>query len=199
MPRVLIVGAGLTGCTLAWRLAQEGVGLDPARAGRGARRPDPLRAHGRRALRAARLAHLPHRGQEVWELANSMTPFNDYRHRVDIVVEGKVLNWPILVSDIDAQSRTEEIKAELEERRGAGRRAARPGGQLRGVVPGADGARSSTSATSSPTPRSSGAGRRRRCRRSGRRGGCRCAGTTTRTCSPTPTRAGRRGPTATRT
>jgi UDP-galactopyranose mutase len=47
-----------------------------------------------------------------------MTPFNDYRHRVDIVVEGKVLNWPILVSDIDAQSRSEEIKAELEERRG---------------------------------------------------------------------------------
>ena len=55
---------------------------------------------------------------EVWELANSMTPFNDYRHRVDIVVEGKILNWPILVSDIDAQSRSEEIHAQLREREG---------------------------------------------------------------------------------
>ena len=40
--------------------------------------------------------------EEVWELANAMTPFNDYRHRVDISVEGKILNWPILLSDIDA-------------------------------------------------------------------------------------------------
>jgi UDP-galactopyranose mutase len=53
----------------------------------------------------------------VWDLANSMTPFRPYRHRVDIVVEGKILNWPILVSDIDAQSRSEEIKRELDERR----------------------------------------------------------------------------------
>ena len=50
---------------------------------------------------------------EVWELANAMTPFNDYRHRVDIVVDGGIYNWPILVSDIDAQSRSEEIHAEL--------------------------------------------------------------------------------------
>jgi UDP-galactopyranose mutase len=47
-----------------------------------------------------------------------MTPFNDYRHRVDIVIEGKLLNWPILLSDIDAQSGGDQIKAELEERRG---------------------------------------------------------------------------------
>jgi UDP-galactopyranose mutase len=47
-----------------------------------------------------------------------MTPFNDYRHRVDIVVEGKILNWPILVSDIDAQSRSEEIHEQLREREG---------------------------------------------------------------------------------
>src|SRR5207245_1698018 len=42
---------------------------------------------------------------EVWELANRMTPFNDYRHRVDIVIEGKLLNWPILGDDIHAQLR----------------------------------------------------------------------------------------------
>ena len=61
--------------------------------------------------------------QEVWELANAMTPFNDYRHRVDISVEGKILNWPILLSDIDAQSRGDEIKARAQRARGRRRRA----------------------------------------------------------------------------
>jgi UDP-galactopyranose mutase len=47
-----------------------------------------------------------------------MTPFNDYRHRVEIVIEGKILNWPILLSDIDAQSRSDEIHEQLREREG---------------------------------------------------------------------------------
>jgi len=47
-----------------------------------------------------------------------MTPFNDYRHRVDILADGQVLNWPILLSDIQRQSRGDEILAQLEERRG---------------------------------------------------------------------------------
>jgi UDP-galactopyranose mutase len=55
--------------------------------------------------------------EEVWDLANRMTPFRPYRHRVDILIEGKLLNWPILASDIEAQSRSEEILAQLEERR----------------------------------------------------------------------------------
>jgi UDP-galactopyranose mutase len=46
-----------------------------------------------------------------------MTPFRPYRHRVDILADGKVLNWPILLSDIERQSRSEEIFAQLEERR----------------------------------------------------------------------------------
>jgi UDP-galactopyranose mutase len=33
------------------------------------------------------------------------------------MIEGRLLNWPILVSDIDAQSRSEEIRAQLAERR----------------------------------------------------------------------------------
>jgi len=55
--------------------------------------------------------------EEVWKLANAMTPFNDYRHRVDILADGQILNWPILLSDIERQSRGEEILAQLEERR----------------------------------------------------------------------------------
>jgi UDP-galactopyranose mutase len=55
---------------------------------------------------------------EVWQLATSMTPFRDYRHRVDIVVDGGLYNWPILLSDLEAQSRSEEILAQLAERRG---------------------------------------------------------------------------------
>ena len=118
MPRALIVGAGLTGCTLAWRLAQEGVAstlLEQTQVPGGLIRSEHMGG----VLYEPHGSHIFHtEDTEVWELANAMTPFNLYRHRVDIVVEGKVLNWPILLSDIDAQSRSDEIKAQLEERRG---------------------------------------------------------------------------------
>ena len=118
MSRVLVVGAGLTGCTLAHRLAQAGVQstlLERARVPGGLIRSDHMGG----VLYEPHGSHIFHtEDREVWELANAMTPFNDYRHRVDIVVEGKVLNWPILLSDLDAQSRSDEIRAELEARRG---------------------------------------------------------------------------------
>ena len=117
MSRVLIVGAGLTGATVAHRLAREGVDsvlLERADVPGGLIRSEHLEG----VLYEPHGSHIFHtEDQEVWELANAMTPFNDYRHRVDIVIEGKVLNWPILVSDIDAQSRSEEIRRELDERR----------------------------------------------------------------------------------
>src|SRR3954454_7233595 len=117
MHRVLIVGAGLTGCTLAWRLAQEGVSstlLEQAEVPGGLIRSEHMGG----VLYEPHGSHIFHtEDTEVWELANEMTPFNDYRHRVDIVVEGRILNWPILVSDIDRQSRSDEIRAELAERR----------------------------------------------------------------------------------
>jgi len=118
MPRALIVGAGLTGCTLAWRLAREEIDcvlLEREEVPGGLIRSEHL--HG--VLYEPHGSHIFHTGdEEVWSLATSMTPFRPYRHRVDIAVEGKILNWPILLSDIDAQSRSEEIKAELESRRG---------------------------------------------------------------------------------
>jgi UDP-galactopyranose mutase len=116
--RVLIVGGGLTACTLAYSLSRDGVEsvicerMDvPGGLIRSERMGGVLyEPHG---------SHIFHtEDEEVWRLANAMTPFNDYRHRVDIVVEGRILNWPILVSDIDKQSRGEEIRRELEERRG---------------------------------------------------------------------------------
>jgi UDP-galactopyranose mutase len=117
MSRVLIVGAGLTGCTLGWRLAQEGVEtvlLERADVPGGLVRSEHMEG----VLYEPHGSHIFHtEDREVWDLANSMTPFRDYRHRVDIVVEGKILNWPILVSDIDAQSRSEDIRRELEERK----------------------------------------------------------------------------------
>ena len=118
MSRVLIVGAGLTGCTVAHRLARDGVEsvlLERAPTPGGLIRS----AHMNGVLYEPHGSHIFHtEDKEVWELANSMTPFNDYRHRVEIVIEGKILNWPILVSDIDAQSRSEEIHAQLREREG---------------------------------------------------------------------------------
>jgi UDP-galactopyranose mutase len=117
MTRALIVGGGLTGCALAWKLAQEGtdsVVLERADVPGGLVRS----AHMEGVLYEPHGSHIFHtEDEEVWTLANQMTPFRPYRHRVDIVVEGKIFNWPILVSDIDAQSQGEEIKRELAERR----------------------------------------------------------------------------------
>ena len=118
MPRVLVVGAGLTGCTLGWRLGQEGIDttlLERDEVPGGLIRSEHMGG----VLYEPHGSHIFHtEDEEVWNLANSMTPFRDYRHRVDINVEGKIFNWPILLSDLDAQSRSEEIKAELEERKG---------------------------------------------------------------------------------
>jgi UDP-galactopyranose mutase len=118
MPRALIVGAGLTGCTVAHRLAREGV--ESVLLERDSTPGGLIRsAHMNGVLYEPHGSHIFHtEDTEVWELANAMTPFNDYRHRVDIVIEGKILNWPILVSDIDAQSRGEEIREQLRERDG---------------------------------------------------------------------------------
>lgn len=112
-PKILIVGAGLTGCTIAWRLAQEEIDvvlLEREEVIGGLVRSDHM--HG--VLYEPHGSHIFHtEDEEVWKLANEMTPFNDYRHRVDINVEGRLHNWPILLSDIEHQSRGDEIKAEL--------------------------------------------------------------------------------------
>ncbi|MFL5846879.1 MAG: UDP-galactopyranose mutase [Solirubrobacteraceae bacterium] len=117
-PRVLIVGGGLTACSLAHRLAREGVEsvlLERLDVPGGLIRSELMEG----VLYEPHGSHIFHTAdQEVWELANAMTPFNDYRHRVDIVIEDKLLNWPILLSDIDKQSRSEDIRRELAEREG---------------------------------------------------------------------------------
>ncbi len=117
-PRVLVVGAGLTGCTLAHRLAR--AGLETVLLERAAVPGGLIRsAHMHGVLYEPHGSHIFHtEDREVWELATAMTPFNDYRHRVDILADGKVLNWPILVSDIDRQSDADAIHAQLEARRG---------------------------------------------------------------------------------
>jgi UDP-galactopyranose mutase len=125
--RVLIVGAGLTGCTVAHRLAQEGVEsviLERSEVPGGLIRSEHLNG----VLYEPHGSHIFHtEDREVWELANEMTPFRSYRHRVDILADGQILNWPILLSDIERQSRAPEIFRELEERKdvdGSGRAAA---------------------------------------------------------------------------
>jgi UDP-galactopyranose mutase len=117
-PRVLIVGGGLTGTTLAHQLAQEGVAsviLERAEVPGGLIRSEHMGG----VLYEPHGSHIFHtEDKEVWDLANEMTPFNDYRHRVDILADGKILNWPILLSDIDRQSNAEEIHRQLKEREG---------------------------------------------------------------------------------
>src|SRR4051795_8257882 len=116
-PRILVVGAGLTGCTLAHCFARAGletVLLERAGVPGGLIRSEHLDG----VLYEPHGSHIFHtEDREVWDLANAMTPFNDYRHRVDILADGKVLNWPILLSDIDRQSDAEAIHRQLAERR----------------------------------------------------------------------------------
>jgi len=116
-PTVLVVGAGLTGCTIAHALAREGVRsvlLERESVPGGLIRSEHMNG----VLYEPHGSHIFHtEDEEVWELANAMTPFRPYRHRVDILADGKVLNWPILLSDIDRQSRADEIHAQLAERR----------------------------------------------------------------------------------
>src|SRR3954451_12143148 len=117
-PRILVVGAGLTGCTLAHCFARGGLEtilLERAGVPGGLIRSEHING----VLYEPHGSHIFHaEDQEVWELANAMTPFNDYRHRVDILADGKILNWPILLSDIDRQTQAAEIHRELAERRG---------------------------------------------------------------------------------
>ena len=116
-PTVLVVGAGLTGCTLAHRFARDGVAtvlLEREDVTGGLIRSEHMEG----VLYEPHGSHIFHtEDEEVWRLANQMTPFRDYRHRVDILADGQVLNWPILLSDIERQSRSEEILAQLEERK----------------------------------------------------------------------------------
>jgi UDP-galactopyranose mutase len=117
-PRVLVVGAGLTGSTLAHRFAREG--LETVLLERDVAPGGLIRSeHMNGVLYEPHGSHIFHtEDEEVWNLANRMTPFRPYRHRVDIVADGKILNWPILLSDIDRQSNADEIHAQLEERKG---------------------------------------------------------------------------------
>jgi UDP-galactopyranose mutase len=117
VPRILIVGAGLTGCTLAHSLAEHGVDsvlYEREDVPGGLIRSE--RMHG--VIYEPHGSHIFHtEDAEVWELANAITPFRPYRHRVDVMVEGKLLNWPPLLSDVDRLCEGERIKRELLPRR----------------------------------------------------------------------------------
>jgi UDP-galactopyranose mutase len=116
-PRALVVGAGITGCTVAHWLAARGVGsvvLERSGAPGGLIRCERLDG----VLYEQHGTHVFHTDDdEVWRLATDLVPFNGYRHRVRILIEGRLLNWPIVVSDLDRQSGGERIRAELAARR----------------------------------------------------------------------------------
>src|SRR5829696_3904468 len=78
---VVVVGAGLTGCTVAHRLATRGVRsvvYERAAAPGGLIRCARLEG----VLYEPHGSHVFHTADtEVWQLAGAVTPFNDYRHR----------------------------------------------------------------------------------------------------------------------
>jgi UDP-galactopyranose mutase len=114
--RVLVVGAGLTGATVARSLADGGwtvVVHEALGEPGGLIRSSTMEGvvfepHG---------SHIFHTNdREVWEYVNRFVPFNDYRHEVKIMIEGKLLHWPISVDDIAEQSCSDQIRRELAER-----------------------------------------------------------------------------------
>jgi UDP-galactopyranose mutase len=117
MPRALIVGAGVTGSTVAHVLAQAGVecmlfeGQDlPGGLIRSATMNGVLyEPHG---------SHVFHTNEQwIWDFVTALVPFNDYHHRVDILAAGGVYNWPLRASDIARQPDAAQIRAELRDRR----------------------------------------------------------------------------------
>ena len=116
MPRALIVGAGVTGSTVAHVLAQAGVqcvlfeGQDlPGGLIRSSTMNGVLyEPHG---------SHIFHTNERyIWDFVTALVPFNDYRHRVDILAAGAIYNWPLRGSDIARQPDAEQIRAELRDR-----------------------------------------------------------------------------------
>jgi len=110
-------GAGLTGATAAHRLAAGGVHsvvVERRTQVGGLIRSDHLEG----ILYEPHGTHVFHTDDaEVWALASSVVPFRSYRHRVGIVVDGGLYNWPILVSDLRSQSQGQQMLAELDARR----------------------------------------------------------------------------------
>jgi UDP-galactopyranose mutase len=63
-------------------------------------------------------SHIFHTNERwIWDFVTSLVPFNDYRHRVDILAGGGIFNWPLLGKDIMRQPDAERIREELEKRR----------------------------------------------------------------------------------
>jgi UDP-galactopyranose mutase len=42
--------------------------------------------------------------EEVWRIVTDLIPFNDYEHRVQTVIEGKRVRWPIMREDLESLS-----------------------------------------------------------------------------------------------
>ena len=117
MPRALIVGAGVTGSTVAHLLAQAGVEcvlLEGQDLPGGLIRSSTMNG----VLYEPHGSHILHTNERwIWDFVTALVPFNDYRHRVDILAAGGVYNWPLRGSDIDRQPDAAQIRAELRDRR----------------------------------------------------------------------------------
>jgi UDP-galactopyranose mutase len=113
MPRALIVGAGVTGATVAHLLAQAGVEcvvLEGQPSAGGLIRSATMNG----VLYEPHGSHIFHTNERwIWDFVTGLVPFNDYRHRVDILAGGGVYNWPLRRSDITRQPDAVQIEAEL--------------------------------------------------------------------------------------
>src|SRR5438105_13098808 len=98
--RCVIVGAGLTGASCAWKLSAHGFDvrvIEQAPVVGGHVRTEwfrgiPYEPNG---------AHIFHTNdEEVWRVASSRLQFVPYEHRVLTRVNGQVLSWPVQVEEL---------------------------------------------------------------------------------------------------
>jgi len=115
-PEAAIIGAGLSGATAAWRLAQAGVRVTVFE--RNAHVAGHIRNEWFRGIPyEPNGAHIFHTSdEEVWQLASSLIEFVPYEHRVKTRVHGAVFNWPIQMDDIRQLDEWPRISKELESR-----------------------------------------------------------------------------------
>ncbi|MGY4969583.1 FAD-dependent oxidoreductase [Streptomyces nigrescens] len=109
----LIIGAGLTGATVAWQLARHGfkarVYEQSDVVGGHVRsewiRGIPYEPHG---------AHIFHtHDSEVWQLVSKLTSFMPYEHRVTIRVRSHQLSWPLQRSELPQLEEWPQVQREL--------------------------------------------------------------------------------------
>lgn len=112
-----IIGSGLAGATCAYEFNRNGISTHVFE------KDDQWGGLTRTATRKG-VVYEPHGShifhtddEEVWMLVNMIGPYNAYEHRVQTVVEGKIIRWPIMAEDLQHLSFGKEALEYINDRK----------------------------------------------------------------------------------